>query len=255
MESQVRQTLSQLNAQLADRFPYKLDMVDPGRIRLLDKNARYMEHETFQNLVSNVQRDGGLSSMPLCFKEADGSLLVLSGNHRVQAAAQAGVEEILVMVIDRPLSRQEQIAIQLSHNSLAGKDDMVILRELWQEMADVDLKYYAGLDSDTLGEIDKLQFETLSDVKPDFEQVVFQFLPEETQELQAIVDDVDAIFSKDQNFILARDHYDDVFDLLTQVKGGYNIVSNPAAMAKVMSLARKAMDEDPELDDEEEEDL
>lgn len=247
MEVQVRQTLSQLNEQLADRFPYKLDLVDPKKIRLLDKNARYMAHETFQNLVANVQRDGGLSSLPLCFKEPDGSLLVLSGNHRVQAAVQSGLADILVMVIDRPLSRQEQIAIQLSHNSLAGKDDLVILRELWQEMADIDLKYYAGLDSDTLGEIDKLQFETLSDVKPEFEQVILQFLPEETDQLKNILEDASSIFSKDQNFIVAREHYEEVFDILTAVKGDYNIISNPAAFVKVMSLARKAMEEDPEL--------
>lgn len=250
MEGQVRQTLDLLNQQISHQFPYKLDMVNPKKIRLLDRNARYMQHDTFSNLVANVQKDGALSSLPLCFKEPDGALLVLSGNHRVQAAVHAGLSEILVMVIDRPLSRQEQIAIQLSHNSLAGKDDMVILKELWQELADIDLKYYAGLDSDTLGEIDKLQFETLSDVKPGFEQVILQFLPEEVGELKAILNDASSIFSKDHNFILARDHYDECFSLLTEVKGEYDIVSNPAAFVKVMNLARKALLEDPDFEED-----
>lgn len=151
------------------------------------------------------------------------------------------------MVIDRDLSRQEQIAIQLSHNSLAGKDDMVILKDLWQEMNDIDMKYYAGLDSDTLGEIDKLKMETLSDVKPTFEQVILQFLPEEVKELEAILQDASALFSKDQNFILSVAHYDQAFGILSDVKAEYNIISNPAAFAKVLSLARRAMLEDPEL--------
>jgi hypothetical protein len=58
-----------------------------------------MKAEQFQALVENVKKDGNLSSLPLCYREKDGKLRVLSGNHRVQAGRQAGVEQILVMVV------------------------------------------------------------------------------------------------------------------------------------------------------------
>lgn len=246
METQVRQTLERLNEQLGDRFPYRLEMIDPGAIRLLEKNARYMVHDTFSNLVDNVRRDGGLSSLPLCCREPGGVLTVLSGNHRVQAAVQAGLAEILVLVIPQELSREERIAIQLSHNALAGRDDMLILRDLWQEIADLGLKHYAGLDSETLGEIDKLQVETLSEARPAFEQIILQFLPEETSALREILDDASRVFSRDHNFVASVAHYEQTFAVMVEVKDRFNIVSNPAALAKVIELARERLQELPQ---------
>ncbi len=98
MEEKIRETITQLNSYLQGQ-PYRLDYVDPSDIRLLDKNARYMEQEMFQNLVENVKQDGGLSSLPLCYREEDDSLLVLSGNHRVQAAVHAGIGRIMILVV------------------------------------------------------------------------------------------------------------------------------------------------------------
>lgn len=48
---------------------------------------------------------------------------VLSGNHRVQASVEAGIERILVMIIEEDLTRSQAVAIQLSHNALVGEDD------------------------------------------------------------------------------------------------------------------------------------
>lgn len=127
MAKEIRETISDLNAHLQE-MPYKLDLVNPREIILLDKNARYMTQEMFDNLVSNIKKDGGLSSLPLCYREPDGRLLVLSGNHRVQAAVHAGLEEVLILVIDKELTRQEQVAVQLSHNAIEGRDDPVIDR-------------------------------------------------------------------------------------------------------------------------------
>jgi hypothetical protein len=122
MDEKIRKTITDLNAHLAD-MPYKLDLVDPRVILLLDKNARYMTQEMFENLVNNIKSDGGLSSLPLCYQEKDGRLLVLSGNHRVQAAVHAGLEEILVLVIDKELTRQE-----LSFTILPASDRFLLFQ-------------------------------------------------------------------------------------------------------------------------------
>ena len=91
MDEKIQATVKVLSDRLRETnaTPYTLDVADPSAIKLLDKNARYMSHEMFENLVSNIKRDGGLSSLPLCYREPDGSLLVLSGNHRVQASGSS----------------------------------------------------------------------------------------------------------------------------------------------------------------------
>lgn len=51
--------VEQLNSLLSGMgMPYRVDVVSPKEIKLLDKNARYMSHETFQNLVGNIKRYG-----------------------------------------------------------------------------------------------------------------------------------------------------------------------------------------------------
>ncbi len=85
MAEEIREVLNLLNERLAGLFPYRLEMVTPGELKLLEKNARYMKAEQFQSLVENIKKDGNLSSLPLCYREKDGKLRVLSGNHRVQA--------------------------------------------------------------------------------------------------------------------------------------------------------------------------
>jgi ParB-like chromosome segregation protein Spo0J len=62
----------------------------------------------------------------LCRILPDGKLEVVSGNHRIKASIQAKIKQVFVMVILREISQGDKIAIQLSHNSLTGEDDVNI---------------------------------------------------------------------------------------------------------------------------------
>lgn len=70
--------IDQLNARLGEvaRLIYgdraTLRLVDPQKLRLLTKNARFMQKASFEQLVSNVQGDGMLSSVPLCHRIGGG---------------------------------------------------------------------------------------------------------------------------------------------------------------------------------------
>lgn len=242
---QAREAAQRLNDILGESVPYKIDVVNPKDIQLLDKNARYMSHDMFQNLVGNVKKDGALSSLPLCWRRSDGALIVLSGNHRVQAATHAGLEFVMILVITKDLTRSEQVAIQLSHNAISGKDDQAILKSLWEEIEDIDLRQYAGLDSELLAELDKLEFSTITDAAPDFKQVILAFLPEETAQLKKALEDVDVLFSDDENFVASRLHYDQVFSSLVECKEKFNIVNNPTALLKIFELAQEQLNTIP----------
>lgn len=163
--------------------PYKLALVDPASLKELDKNAHYMTHEMFKNLVENIMQDGALASVPFCW--FDGTTYhTLSGNHRVKAALAAGVSRILILYDDRPLTRQERVAIQLSHNSINGRDDPAILKELWAEIDDLGLKYFAGLDDKQLERLADDQLKSMREAVLDYRSVMFLFLPEEVEALE-----------------------------------------------------------------------
>jgi len=133
-----------------------LRIVEPGKIRLTAENARFFKKETFQQLVANLREDARLSSMPLCFEGPDG-LEVLSGNHRVKASVQAGLPWILVMILLDELDESRRVAIQLSHNALAGQDDEQILARLWGRIEDIRARIYTGLSSEKIGELEKIK--------------------------------------------------------------------------------------------------
>jgi hypothetical protein len=244
MEQEVQQTIAQLNAHLG-HLPYSLALVDPSTLNLLKKNARYMTQPMFKNLVDNVRRDGSLTSFPLCAREKDGTLTVLSGNHRVQAAVAAGIQEIIALVINRELSKEERVSIQLSHNAIEGRDDPVILKELWQEILDIDLKIYAGLSTDTIKDLEKLSFTPISEIRLDYKQIALTFLPEEEAELLNVLTEVELLFHADSNYVLSRTHYDDVFSLLTKVKRDCHIINNPTAFMKIIEMATLYLAEHP----------
>ena len=252
MDEEIQAVIDNLNSHLSG-LPYSLALVDPSTLVLLKKNARYMTQPMFQNLVENVRHDGSLTSFPLCCKEEDGSLTVLSGNHRVQAAVAAEIPEIIVLVIKRQLTQGEKVAIQLSHNAIEGKDDPVILKELWQEIDEIDLKIYSGLTSDSIKELEKLSFTPISEVRLDYKQIALTFLPEEEEEIKRALEDVDLLFHADTNYLMSRKHWDAVFGLFVKVKREYHIINSATAFQKIFDMARLYLEEHPVIEEEKKE--
>ncbi len=224
----------------------KLKQVGIEDVELLEKNARYMTAETFKRLVDNVKRDGGLSSVPFCWKTPEGKYRVLSGNHRVMAAKEAGIEEVIVMYTNKDLSDKEQIAIQLSHNAISGEDDQAILKELYHDIGDIDLKQYSGLDDKTLAAMAEVKIVPLSGVSLDFRSIAFLFLPEE-------VDDMDALFKEALKMVASKDvylaRYDDFDRLLNSLSilgGAHNVKNTATAMTLMLNLFERYL---PKLTD------
>lgn len=215
--------------------PFKLAVVPIDQLRLLEKNARYMPHEMFKNLVENIKRDQGLSSVPFCWYDGR-AYDVLSGNHRVKAAKAAGLTHLLILYDDRPLSRQEFVAKQLSHNALAGKDDATILRELWSEIEDVALKYYAGLDDKALEQMADVSLAALSEARLDFRVLTFLFLPEEIDRLQAAFRRATEATVADQVLAMRLSEFARTIDALDKAKASFNVHNAATAMLMVLGV-------------------
>jgi hypothetical protein len=139
-----------------------------------------------RNVCSTVslpdgQDRGPLPAPPTCYPPGspqDDRYTILSGNHRVKAAKDAGLTEVTLLYTDRELTHAQQVAIQLAHNAIAGQDDLAILRELYDEINDVALKEYSGLDDVLLGKLNPPDLDPLSEKGLDYRIVSIAFLPE-----------------------------------------------------------------------------
>src|ERR1700722_348380 len=152
-----------------------------SELRLLEKNARYMKGPQFERLVENIRRDGVLTSFPLVHREGE-ALVVISGNHRVSAAIKAGIEGTA------PLTRQQFVALQLSHSAIAGQDDPNILRSLYDEL-DFGWKEYSGLTDDEFN-IDDLDASVLRVEQPFYEELTISFLPGDADVFRSWLDKI-----------------------------------------------------------------
>ena len=164
----------------------RVEEVDPRSLELLGKNARFMRHETFGRLTSNIERDGALTSVPFCVRSRrEGcTWLVISGNHRVKGAIKAGLATIHIMVTYDEVTPDQAKAIQLAHNSLVGEDDPVVLKEIYESIDECSLKEYSGLDDKVLELLSKVGVEPLASAQLEWTSVVFLFLPDEVDRLK-----------------------------------------------------------------------
>lgn len=203
-------------------------------LRLLDINARYMTAAQFGRLVANLRRDAVLTSTPLIYRDR-----VLSGNHRVQAAIEAGIEEADCLEIVTELSPERETAIALSHNAITGQDDLSILRAMYDSLG-LDEKAYSGLTDDCFV-IDEIDITSLSIGAPQYEEVSLLFLPEE----KAVFLDAVKAIEKRQAVVLASDLADfgAFFDAVSKTKQKLNIHNTAIAMRAMTRLALQRLDQ------------
>lgn len=243
MEAEVQQDLSGLNRQLeALGQPYRLALVDPRMLKLADENARFMDGETFRGLVRNVEQDRGLGSVPLCSPEA-GTFRVLSGNHRVQAAIKAEVAKILILYDARALTEEEKIARQLSHNAISGKDDLMVLKKLWEKLGSVQLKTYAGLDDKTLKELREVGLKALSEISIDFQVVTFLFLKHEHDDLKVIFEKALKTQTAKEIHLAAFEGFERFLAGLDRVKAAYRIFNSAMGVHLMVEMLDRHMEE------------
>ena len=242
MDQEIQVALEQLNEKLSDRFPYKLHLAKVSEIDFLEKNARFMTKEQFSALTHNIKADGAMSSIPLCYRQETGRLLILSGNHRIKAAIEAGLDEFLVLLIDKPLSEAQKIAIQLSHNAIAGQDDEQILKELWKQIDDLEATIYSGLSAEVIEKLENTDFSTLSEQRILFKEVSLLFLPEEIESMTAICEGIVEAAAKKTVFAGRISEYNDVLEGIIVAKQGQKIINSTLAFFAMAKVVREYLE-------------
>ncbi len=208
--------------------------INPREVKLLETNARYMKHEEFNRLVDNVRRDGKLTSTPFLCKDDDGEWLCLSGNHRTRAAIEVGLEKVLYLATDDPLSEEQKVAIQLSHNAISGQDDPATLKALYEKILDTSLKKYSGLDDKTLELLDKFSTISISEANLTFQTLSMVFLPDELEDAKKVIDEAkDRVKSSSEVWLVRMSEYDKWLDS-QEVAGSAHNIKNVATAVDII---------------------
>jgi hypothetical protein len=234
--------LDAANESLAGVMPYRLAFVDPDEIELLTKNARFMRNDTFRQLVDNVKRDGQLSSVPLLYGRK-----ALSGNHRVMAAREAKKAgalnggKVLCLEWVGEMGGEQQVAMQLSHNAIAGEDNLQVLKDLYDGIADLGLKAYSGIDEELRKKLAELKLEQISEPRLIFKTVTLMFLPAEIDQFKQILKDVEKLLAEDLTYVAKRDDYLPFFEMLADAKDGLNIKNSAVALLEIMKRGLEAV--------------
>ncbi|MFE9127789.1 ParB N-terminal domain-containing protein [Streptomyces sp. NPDC007148] len=225
-------------------FRPKLVRRDPRTLTGLEVNARYMRKEEYDRLVENIRRDGCLTSTPLIYsggEYAEGRELILSGNHRTMASVEAGLEEIDCMLIEEQLTRPQLVAIQLSHNAINGQDDPATLKQLYEELDDVDWRAYSGLDDEQLQLLAEVQPEGLSEANLDFATVSLIFLPPELEAAREAFDQ--ARLGQNESWLAARADYQQTLDTLASTHAAHKVGNVATALHAILAIVENHLDE------------
>ncbi len=222
-----------------------LQIVNPNELVFLKENARYFKRETFRQLRENIQSDKKLSSVPLCYRLDDGKYEIISGNHRVRASIDAGLEKILVLVITEELSKSKRIAMQLSHNALVGEDDESILASLWEQIDSINDKLYTGLDSNSIKELaDDIEFVNFSTPQVSTHLVSFAFSDGETERLSQIIDELENTAKKSTAvFMGMKEQYEPFMKIIADIKHAEKIKDSSLTLVKIISIVEEYLAE------------
>jgi hypothetical protein len=218
-------------------------------LRHLEVNARYMTAEQQQRLTANIKRDGGLTSLPLVWLVHDESgapvdpaeYEILSGNHRVYSAREAGLTEIDCIVILNALSRERRVEIQLAHNAVTGQDDLSILEQLYEGLT-LTGKEYSGLSDDIFGHLKDIKLAGFNVAGPAYQEITLSFLPDDAEQFLELVRRAEK--GAKVLFHAGRfEDFDKTFDAIVRVKQLRNVQNSAIAMAILAELAIQKLDE------------
>jgi len=191
-------------------------------------------------LINNLKKFGSLESTPLVYLNNDtGKYHIISGHHRVEGSIKAKLPYIIVMITNTESdNKDELIAKQLSHNVITGKDDEMVLKQLFDQITDINAKIASGLTLDNFDDIPALP---INFKVGESQELVLLFLPENLEELDAKLEEIieDSRITKKSSVLISNiKYYDDVVELLKKIKGEVNIKNNATALMQAIEYAK-----------------
>lgn len=220
-------------------------VISPFKVQTLssEENARYMTADQMRRLTDNLKNDNALTSAVLLYPDSEtNKIIVISGNHRVEAARNSKLEQIPALIIQTYLNIDEIRAIQLSHNAITGQDNPNVLLEIYESLS-MQSKAYSGITDDFVNSIKKIDIDSLSIGTPKYEEIILHFLPPEKE---AFMDFIEK-FKKpveSKTFLLAEyKDFENFFNTIVEVKEFKNIFNTAVAINQLAELALERLNQ------------
>lgn len=222
---------------------WKYDKVDINLIDEAELNANEMTGEDFASLYDNIGKSG-LSSVPCCFKKATGRYGMISGHHRLRACKKLHYKSIGILWCDESeLSKDEIIAIQLSHNSLHGQDNISILKKLFEQIRSIEYKKFAHINIDELNPVSAEGISVFA-LKENFVFSVILY-PNSFSHLDELYGDIREQAKKCDALVLAEQEGNEklLLQLQSEIGSQFDIKSPSITFAKLLELAYERLEE------------
>lgn len=238
-QRQVNEMLATLNRMIfGEHGKLRLQYVLFENVREQDINANVMPVEMFNQLVANVSKVGALESLPLMASrvETPEVIEVVSGHHRTRAGKQAGLEGSVVLLYEG-LTNAELRAKQLAHNSIQGRSDPEIVRQIFAQIDSIPDQIESYIDPNQFAEIPEAVPFQMVDIDPlaDAKTFTMVFLPTQAQDFSTAVD---LLSSKpDVVYVAHREAFDQFKSAVQETRRDLDVVSVPTAIAAMARLA------------------
>ena len=248
----IREKLNDVNALIR---PYQLAYVSPTEDCIpLERNAHYMDKNILDRLTANVAEDGFLSQLPFGMKRnEDGKYLILSGNHRLKASIKAKLEYILILYIDE-VDKDTQIAYQLSHNSLIGKDDRQMLQEIYSQIQSIEKREFSGLNGLNFVDVTRIATPSIGDGDIVLTEMKFQFIESRSNNIKNVLKALEDL-EMDENTSIVVGSFEAYINVMQEIKKVYDIKSRSVAFSKMVDICEAYLEKLKEMQEENEKQL
>ncbi|ONF90258.1 ParB N-terminal domain-containing protein [Leptospira santarosai] len=196
-----------------------------------------MTPDQMNRLVENVKKDGFLSQLPFGVKIEE-KYKIISGNHRVTAAIKAKLEAILILYIE-DIDTERELAIQLSHNSIAGQDDLGILKNLYLQIKELDWKAYSGIDEQSLlnYQIPELVPISESDIKLNEVRLFYGDL--DLKQIDQTLELLEKKLIDEKRDRVVLGEFERFVEVMTEIKRRLNVKNHSVAFLKMIEICEE----------------
>ncbi|WP_032927533.1 ParB N-terminal domain-containing protein [Leptospira santarosai] len=196
-----------------------------------------MTPDQMNRLVENVKKDGFLSQLPFGVKIEE-KFKVISGNHRVTAAIKAKLEAILILYVE-DIDTERELAIQLSHNSIAGQDDLGILKSLYLQIKELDWKAYSGIDEQALlnYQIPELVPISESDIKLNEVRLFYGDL--DLKQIDQTLELLEKKLIDEKRDRVVLGDFERFVEVMTEIKRRLNVKNHSVAFLKMIEICEE----------------
>nr|PJZ92818.1 chromosome partitioning protein ParB [Leptospira ellisii] len=218
--------------------PYQLAWVDPVKdCELLSVNARYMTPDQMNRLVENVKKDGFLSQLPFGVRIEE-KFRIISGNHRVTASIKANLPAILILYIE-DIDSQRELAIQLSHNSITGQDDLGILKNLYLQIKEIDWKSYSGIDEQALLNYQIPELVPISESDIQLNEIRLFYADFDLKRIDLTLEALEKKLIDTMRDRVVLGEFERFIEVMTEVKKRFNVKNHSVAFLKMIEICEE----------------